>query len=499
MRSSGSERVTARPTAGLEVGLLFGATVLAVGWLLPSSIAQSNAILACAALTGLLVTVIIVRYRHTGDLLDPLVLFSATFVWYYGVHTLWVTTHGETLRRALVYPYEQGLAPGLGLMVLGYLALLGGFAALPTARTSAQSVRTWYSKRALVLVFAFGMLMQIAGAAAGAYKKGQNPTDVVSGVLTFRVLAFVATIALAVCCVQHYTLQRRQTTYRWLMWGMLAIQVIFALAVAQKALAFTAVLAWIVARNYAHTPLRVRQVLVVALVAVFVVTPIVQSSRNAESVSAIGDQSDLTSVQATSSTIPQRLTTFITTLPDSALTGFDILNARTNGAESLALAYLYTPGYSDYQYGRRWPGTVTSLIPRFVWPNKPIYNPTRDFSQVYGGQSAVRGYGLTLALTLPGDFYLNFGWVGLIGGMMAVGLVLKLVVNALRRFEPTVAVCLYLAAMLSLLIIEQDLTSIGSALLLNLLGVWLALRLLAVAGKSWAPVPPSALHPAETR
>jgi Putative O-antigen polymerase len=470
---------TARQSNGIAVACFVAIACIVAGWLLPGSVDYSNAILLALTVSGVMLAAVLVRYfRADRDLLDPLIVVSASLIFYFGLHTLWLATHTEQTQSGIAFPFAAGLAPSLALLGAGYIVLLVGFS-LPRAVPRVMSqLRSWHSPGALVVVFAIGLAGNLAAVASGGYAKTSNLGQAASNVLIYKTLGFTAIIALVVCACQHYSLPDKHSTYRWMMWVMLGILVIFALSVAEKKIAFSAIFAWAASRNYIHAHVRPRQVLIAIVVALFVITPIIQASRGTEALRAVGNQSSLGSVRTTSSTIPQRIKNYFVDFPTEALSGFDIINRRTNGSESLALAYLYTPSQQSFGYGQHWPDIVTSLIPHFIWPSKPVHNDTRQFSEVYGGESQNSGNGLTLAPTLPGDFYMNFGWLGILAGMFAFGVVLKVIANTLWRYSPSFGVAIYVSSMLALVLVEQAAADLGSTMLLQLLAAALTFGLL---------------------
>lgn len=80
-------------------------------------------------------------------------------------------------------------------------------------------------------------------------------------------------------------------------------------------------------------------------------------------------------------------------------------------------------GVVDYSYGETFLQALTMVVPRVVWPEKPVS---------VGGQAIVRqyaGYGILSGSIAPGhlmEFYLNFGVLGVIFGFMLMGAVVGL-------------------------------------------------------------------------
>ena len=445
--------------------------------------ADADAALVLAGLLLVLISaVVIVRYRRTeGDLLDPLIVISASLGWYFGIHTFWLVAHAAHEQTAFAYSFMTALAPSLALLCLGYAMLVVGFCLPRAAHHTDVSLRFWYSRRALIIVFAIGMAGYTAAAASGAYSKGA--VESASNLAIYKTLGFTAIVAFVVCACQHYMLHKQNTTYRVTMWVMFVVLLIFAASVAQKAVAFTTIFAWIACRHYAGAHVRLRSVLVIAVLGLFVITPIIQMSRSGQAARAIGDQSTTASVGLTAASVPQRVQTYLLGLPSTALSGFDIINDRTNGSESLALAYRYTPAYRPYLLGEHWVTILTALIPHYIWPSKPVYAETEQFSIIYAGEGRNTGAGLSVAPTFPGNLYVNFSWPGILAGMFVLGLGLKIVANVRAAYPQPIGVAVYVAAMLAMILLEQDAEDIGSTILLHLLAAAVAFRLLRLATK----------------
>lgn len=115
-------------------------------------------------------------------------------------------------------------------------------------------------------------------------------------------------------------------------------------------------------------------------------------------------------------------------------------------------------GVLDRQHGATlWPG-VLWFIPRAIWPTKPKLS--------IGGWYAVTVLGWhegpEAAVTVPGDFYLNFGIAGVFGGMLAYGLLLRLLYDRLVGNGRTVlGQCLFVPIFLTFaLTFEQNVSVI---------------------------------------
>lgn len=81
-----------------------------------------------------------------------------------------------------------------------------------------------------------------------------------------------------------------------------------------------------------------------------------------------------------------------------------------------------------------WLETSTFMIPRFVWPDKPVVSDPRQYSELYfdfGGSS--------YAITPVGDLLRNFGIIGIPIGMFILGVVIRFIYSSLVEGQPGVA------------------------------------------------------------
>ncbi len=73
-----------------------------------------------------------------------------------------------------------------------------------------------------------------------------------------------------------------------------------------------------------------------------------------------------------------------------------------------------------------WAETKNSLIPRIIWPDKPVVSDYRKYSDLYFNFA-----GSSYAITPMGDLLRNYGIIGIPIGMLLIGMVLRLVYRSL--------------------------------------------------------------------
>lgn len=109
----------------------------------------------------------------------------------------------------------------------------------------------------------------------------------------------------------------------------------------------------------------------------------------------------------------------IQTLRDAltpSLSRVSLLNQTANVIE-------LTPSVVPYQYGWLYSYMGVTLIPRFVWPDKPSVNEANQFYQVAYGLTAEEQLSQTsIAAGTLTEGYINFSWPGALGIMFLLGI-----------------------------------------------------------------------------
>ena len=84
---------------------------------------------------------------------------------------------------------------------------------------------------------------------------------------------------------------------------------------------------------------------------------------------------------------------------------------------------------SGYRQGETLEYLAWVWIPRFVWPDKPMVAKGQWFAAEIGqGFYLASGmFSNTINMTIPGELYLNFGWLGIVVGCLLIGALFRLV------------------------------------------------------------------------
>ena len=114
---------------------------------------------------------------------------------------------------------------------------------------------------------------------------------------------------------------------------------------------------------------------------------------------------------------------------------------RTGHISILAHVIKMTPEQVPYWGGDSYKTLWTSFIPRILWPGKPEATIGQDFGHRY---ILLHSTDDTTSFNLPWlvEFYANFGMLGVLGGMFAVGMLFRFLVQMLKcTTEPQFRIC----------------------------------------------------------
>ena len=100
----------------------------------------------------------------------------------------------------------------------------------------------------------------------------------------------------------------------------------------------------------------------------------------------------------------------------------DALTSRTDFLHQLAHICSLTPAAIEYQYGGTYTFFIYALIPRVIWPDKPVAGSANNYYAVtYGVADEESIKTSTFGVSLIGESYINFGILGVVVLMMVQG------------------------------------------------------------------------------
>lgn len=318
----------------------------------------------------------------------------------------------------------------LKMAIVGSLGLSAGYV-LPFGRRLAAGLPCLKmldgakaaSRPAALLLLVLGALGSIGAFRSGLFGYQFNAEIPVFGAM----LAFLSQLTLVGEGIVWFSFFRQPRGWRLLAFVAFGLVLTTSAASASRGALFSALALILACYLYAQERFRFRQLwkwATVLIVGLWVGVVFGTSFRwikieelgraeamNAEQVAAIARQS--------ASEIGTK------TVSESMKFGWDRIVERLDGLTSLAVIVGNSGALKrderalgiDHNIRRDF---VNSLVPRFLWPEKPTVGIAEQIGGLYYGTEHT-----SPAVTYMGDLYRNFGWAGVFPGMFLIGLVLR--------------------------------------------------------------------------
>jgi hypothetical protein len=296
----------------------------------------------------------------------------------------------------------------------------------------------------------------------------------------FAILTLCAPLAVATAALQVF--RERMPTARITLCVLFLAEIAFAVASADKQNYVVAVLAVAIPFSAARRRLPRAALTSVALVFLIVIIPFTQAYRNAVRT----ETATLTAGQAvgTAPGILRQTVISYDSIPSVVSSSVGYLLDRNQDINSVAIIMQRTPsqiGFSSPVQLAEAP--LAALIPRALWPGKPILATGYQFGQEYYGLPSTV-YSST-AITPIGDLYRHGGWIPVLFGMFLLGCGIRLLDDVLNVRNNPHGIYLILLLFPSLVMAEQDwitlLAGVPSAILLWLAATAMTFRRRCVA------------------
>jgi hypothetical protein len=120
-----------------------------------------------------------------------------------------------------------------------------------------------------------------------------------------------------------------------------------------------------------------------------------------------------------------------------------------------------TPSQIPFQGGRTYSYMFVTLIPRFVWPDKPSVNDANRYYQLAFGLSTARNVnGVNIGAGCLAEAYISFGWLGVICIMFVIGIILGIYERSfLAEDSSTLFLAIGVALLPGILVIEAQMSA----------------------------------------
>jgi hypothetical protein len=379
-------------------------------------------ILTCAICAWHMVTA--GRTHHTGsDALAPAPLFSLAMFVMFGLGSLYGWAGLDPL------PGHPDPLPALVMAAAALTTFTIGYHLPAVARTKSLASRLprWEPGRArlaALICVVIGVVGSVAVLSSTGYFFASEK-DV--SVEAFSILGFpqellfvgMSMLAIVVCS----TMTRRRAA---VVLGVVALVAIAAfLPTGRRFYVFQVLAALGIPWHYYVRRISLKPILILGVIAILVLNPVGQLWRTGyRTLEAKGP----TDIPAVASFVGDQLGSM------TAAEYFDYTFGerfeRVNEAATVAALRATVPSIIDYKYGQTYLPILTWLIPRLIWPDKPTFQYFNEIGRA-SGLIKYDNYDTAVVYTSLGELYLNFGDVGVLIGMLAIGMLVRWLYQAL--------------------------------------------------------------------
>jgi hypothetical protein len=431
-------------------------------------------------------------------------LGSWTLFWYgaaFGLATLtWVQPQSGTAAEISLSSVLRALwlvAVGMTLWAVGYLVGPGQsarrFGNRVMAALSLRFAPEVRSPLAPCILYAIGTVARIATAITtglfGYVGDVQSAVTTASGYQQLlSILGLCATLAVAAAALQVY--REGVPGARVTLAVLFVAEIAFGAASGNKQDFIITILAvaipFTVARRRVHKGLLAFTVLAFLLI----IVPFNQAYRSAAR-NASGTLSAGQALEAVPGILGHTIRTGnVTGVFSSSAT---LILTRVREIDNPAIIIQRTPGEIGFlSPGQLAEGPIVNLVPRALWPGKPILDSGYQFSQIYYDLPA--SLYTSSAITPVGDLYRHGGWIPVIVGMFLLGCGTRLFDDAMNVYGNPHSIFLFLLLFPILVKQEDDwigtLAGIPGTLLVWLFATYLTFRKEKTAASSAAELPP---------
>jgi hypothetical protein len=445
-------------------------TVVSVGGLglglLPIGHGASEGVLITALAAACLLPVADSIRRRRFDLFEIGIAVAVVYLFLFPVRALLVVPQVDpTANSRILYAPFHTIRLTLVVATVGMLAAAAGyivpFGARLGRRVRIPRARLTESPPLLLtcLIFVAGSVALAIGVAAKQSAFGGRSLTVpgLTGRASGLVGATSALVLVGLCLLTWRAVRSGARRDRALLLVAVAATVALGVGGKYKEVAIIAIFSPLVMWHFSGgRAIRARWPILALVAVVFVIFPFVQLTRKAQL--RVDSSNPVTLVRA----LPAQAENYswLNSRPRywhpwMVLTDpLGLISKRLYGYESLGLAVRYTPSQIPFQDGATLKRLGEGLVPRILWPGKPHVGLGLWFSIYYWTYPGLPPVPQTV--THPGELWIDFGFYGVVIGLLLFGLWYRFVFNALRPRESPTAATLYTIVFVSIVNVSVD-------------------------------------------
>jgi len=437
-----------------------------------------------------LIPIIIGIATYSFDIFEIIYPISIMYFIRYGIRTIYLISHPEDA-LGFRYTFLDIIDLSLFYAIIGFVFLLIGYYS-PVPQLISRFLTRLHllnfkldGKNLIKKLYFFYIFSVIARlwALEGGFYRGINTlretylppyTNIVNSIGD---LGFYIYTLYFVYLLLPSTKNKRQVLLTWLF--LLAIEVGFGLLGGMRGVFLRLIVLPFIVYHYIKQRLSIKHLLIFLLCLMFLISFVIPVMDKYRAFSRFVSPGELVSYKELLNSLKE--TSSLTTHEESP---FKKIINRLTDIDSLSLIVKYTPSIWDFQYGKTFIPLFVGFIPRVLWPGKPKFNLGQRFYIDYLGGNPFSG--TSAAVTMVGDFYLNFHVIGIVVGMLLIGIIYKSIYLWLVKNEIKTEYCIFTYAMIFFVFwgIEQDVASIFMHFLRTILSIIVLMLFLKVKLKS---------------
>lgn len=388
----------------------------------------------------------------------------------------------DLLDRAMLY-----LAAGIASYVLAFFspvprALAAQFKVRPSSLSPAQ-----LAKKAMIL-FLIGLPFSTARSWFPGLFIGLKTLSMI-----VLLVSLVSLIGFYLYSLVYFSEQPRRITNTKLLVAMFSVLFVNALVTGYREPIVYVIFTLVAARHYAGKRLSFPQVLAAVSFVGLVVSPLGTAYRR------IAWMEGGSGLLSTFRKLPEGIAmgVYMYTGRDVSSLGFASayieasffeLIRRFHGLDSLIAVMARVPSQIEYTFGSTlFFIPISALVPRIMWPNKPDTGLGDYFRENFWF-----GTGGAIAISHPGEFYLNFGLAGIVIGMAFLAFLHSGVYQYFQRAKNPASSVLYVFSLQYFLVLDREVSLTYATLIKFYILLFFVFRFLR-SGKQRGIVQPTLL------
>ncbi len=340
-------------------------------------------------------------------------------------------------------------------LILAVFSLIGGYYLFAFKKISQKFSfgfqKEWQFKNVgvvFLIIFIFGWLIKLIRILNGGYSHLNKNIVFTNSVFYSLVglLDWLSPIALAIAFIYYFHLLKignfHYKTWQWIAWGSFVLEFVYGFFSGSRFSVFVPVVTYLISKHYLINK-SYKRVIRFAILATFILMPFLNFYRTPQNLYnyvvniPIEEAPKVFGIvirpEFKTKPLPISHQEYVSVIKSDGILKFIVESVVSRLGQSAVVAAVFEKT-DKFLNGKNLLGFFISLgPPRFIWNDKPIINGYgNEFARAYG-LIASDDYKTSVGPTIVGDWYMNFGFPGIIFGMLFMGILFRLIYEYLIK------------------------------------------------------------------